>query len=83
MLCATYPFFILQRSLWEYQGQGSSGPRTIPCPDGLVRRLLCLLKGKISIYKKNREAKNKARREVKSGQAVSWDEGKLLKKEKR
>ncbi len=52
-------FFILQRSLWEYQGQGRLGPRTIPCPDGLVRRLL-LLQGKIDIYKKVREAKNKA-----------------------
>ena len=34
-------FIILQRSLWEYQGQASDSPRTIPSLDGLVRRLLC------------------------------------------
>ena len=40
-LCVAYPFFItLQRSLWEYQGEATGPPRTIPCPDGLVRRLL-------------------------------------------
>ena len=41
MRCLSF-FYILQRSLWEYEAQGSSPPRTIPCPDGLVRRLLCL-----------------------------------------
>ena len=52
MLYIVYPFFVLQRSLWEYQGQAGGPPRTIPCPDGLVRRFFCLLKGKIDIYKK-------------------------------
>jgi len=28
-------FVILPRRLWEYQGQGSSPPRTIPYSDGL------------------------------------------------
>lgn len=31
LLCVAYPFFIyLQRSLWEYQGERASSPRTMP-----------------------------------------------------
>ena len=37
------PFlFILQESLWEYQGQGSSSPRAMPALKAPARRLLSL-----------------------------------------
>ncbi len=58
MLCVAYPFFItLQRSLWEYQGQGGSSIR------GQFRALTVWFTGsfcseeKISIYKKIRKLK--------------------------
>ena len=45
----------------EYQGYAAATPRTIPCPDGLVRRLLCL-GGKIDVYNKIRKLEIKAER---------------------
>ena len=41
MLCALSILFLLfAKELKGISGIGSGPPRTIPCPDGLVRRLL-------------------------------------------